>query len=172
LNPYLNLDHTNDDYPDWRISNANGAFTLASHQGMFLMERMAIDSDGFHIARVSAQDVFLANGGGNVGIGTTNATDKLTVNGRVKCEELWVDTVGADFVFEEGYSLMPLDEVETYIERNGHLPEIASAVEMRANGLGVGEFQTQLLQKIEELTLHVIEQNKRIEALETECATR
>ena len=79
-----------------------------------------------------------------------------------------VKTLGADFVFAEDYQLRPLSEVKTFIQENKHLPEIKSAKEMQENGVGVNELQTQLLQKIEELTLYILQQEERINALEAE----
>ena len=105
--------------------------------------------------------------GGNVGIGTMNPQYRLDVNGTIRAREVLVNIeFGADFVFEENYTLRPLDEVHNFIQTNKHLPEIPSAAEMVSNGLDMGEFQIKLLQKIEELTLYVIELNKKIEILE------
>lgn len=97
---------------------------------------------------------------GKVGIGTKYPTHTLTVNGIVKAEELVLNSVGADFVFEEGYQLPSLEELETFIKKNKHLPEVPSAKDLQENGAGVGELQTILLQKIEEITLYVIEMKK------------
>ncbi len=97
---------------------------------------------------------------GKVGIGTKNPTHILTVNGIVKAEELVLKSVDADFVFEEDYQLPSLEEVETFIKKNKHLPEVPSAKDMQENGAGVRELQTILLQKIEEITLYVIEIKK------------
>jgi len=106
---------------------------------------------------------------GNVGIGTDNPTHKLTVAGTIGAREVIVDAnTGADFVFAPDYRLRPLSEVEQFIAANRHLPEIAPADEMAQNGVNMGEFQIQLLQKIEELTLYVIEQQKQIEELREE----
>jgi len=103
---------------------------------------------------------------GNVGIGTTNPTQKLSVNGTIKAKEVIVETAGwSDYVFTEGYSLASLSEVEQQIQKDGHLPGIPSAQEVNEKGIGVGEMQAKLLAKIEELTLHLIEQQKRIERL-------
>jgi len=113
---------------------------------------------------------------GNVGIGadSKNINDKLTVNGTIHCKEVKVDLTGlADYVFDSSYKLMPLTQVEQYVNTNSHLPEMPSASEVSKNGLSMGEMQNKLLQKVEELTLYVIElkktndaQGKRIEQLE------
>ncbi len=102
---------------------------------------------------------------GNVGIGTTNPTYKLSVNGNVRSKEVVVETGWADYVFAKEYKLPSLTEVEKYIKANNHLPEIPSAEEIQTNGLKVGEMQTKMMQKIEELTLYIIEMKKEIELL-------
>jgi hypothetical protein len=99
----------------------------------------------------------------NVGIGTTNPTSKLTVAGDINSREVKVTVnAGADFVFENGYNLPSLNIVENYIKENKHLPEIASAKEMKENGINLSEMNIKLLQKMEEMTLYLIEQNKSI----------
>lgn len=99
---------------------------------------------------------------GRVGIGTRQPTDKLTVNGTASAEEIIVEeNVGADFVFEECYQLPSLSKVENHIKTKKHLPEIPSAEEMKRYGVKVGDLQMKLLQKIEELTLYVIELEKK-----------
>jgi hypothetical protein len=105
---------------------------------------------------------------GNVSIGTIPVDDyKLAVNGtigsrRVKVtQELW-----ADYVFDSSFQLAPLHLVEKYIQVNKHLPDVPSAAEVKKEGLDLGDNQAILLKKIEELTLYIIEQNKRMESLE------
>lgn len=85
------------------------------------------------------------------------------LNGKFEAKEIKV-TSGptADFVFEEDYQLPKLEEIEKYIREKKHLPEVASAKEMEKEGVNIGEFQIKLLQKIEELTLYSIEQNKQL----------
>ena len=113
---------------------------------------------------------FLSNG--NVLIAKTtqapNSTYKLDVNGTIRANKVVVNTTGADFVFDSTYNLLPLQEVETFIQQNKHLPNIPSATEMQKNGLDMGDQQTKLLQKVEELTLYLIEQSKKIEQLQSE----
>ncbi|CAH0336543.1 hypothetical protein FVB9288_02249 [Flavobacterium sp. CECT 9288] len=112
-------------------------------------------------------------GNGNVGIGTTNPTSKLTVAGNINSREVKVSVdAGADFVFDKDYALPSLQEVEKFVTKNKHLPEIASAKEMQKEGINLSEMNIKLLQKIEELTLYVIElkkeneaQNKKIEQI-------
>jgi len=106
---------------------------------------------------------------GNVGIGTTNPTSKLTVAGNINSREVKVTVdAGADFVFENNYNLPSLDAVAKFIKENKHLPEIASADEMKKEGINLSEMNIKLLQKIEELTLYMIEQSKEIKALKKE----
>lgn len=109
---------------------------------------------------------FFIETGGNVGIGTQHPTNRLTVNGSAEAEEVIVtEDIGADFVFEEDYSLPALSVVEKYIKEHKHLSQIPSAEEMKKNGIRVGELQIKLLQKIEELTLYVIKLKKENTAL-------
>lgn len=103
-----------------------------------------------------------------VGIGTSNPRYKLDVNGGIRAQEVVVETNGADFVFADDYQLRPLSEVEAFITENKHLPEIKSAQEMQENGVSVSELQTKLLQKIEELTLYLIQQEETIQELRQE----
>lgn len=76
----------------------------------------------------------------------------------------------SDFVFENDYDLPTLEEVEEHIAENGHLPEIPSEAEVTENGINLGEMDAKLLQKIEELTLYLIEQNKEIKELKKEIS--
>ena len=91
----------------------------------------------------------------------------LQVNGEVECEEIEVKEMNLpDYVFEDNYDLMPLSLVKRYIDENKHLPEVPSASEVRENGMALGDMTSILLKKIEELTLHTIEQEERIKQLE------
>ncbi|WP_313375707.1 hypothetical protein [Chishuiella sp.] len=108
---------------------------------------------------------------GRLGIGTENPDEKLTVKGKIHAEEVIVDlNVPADYVFQKYYTgksdlkadyVFPkLNEIESFVKENNHLPDMPSAKEIQENGLKIGEMNNLLLQKIEELTLLLIEQNK------------
>ncbi len=115
---------------------------------------------------------------GNVGIGTTNPTQKLSVNGTIQAKEVIVQTGWSDYVFKPDYHLATLSEIEGAIKKTGHLPGIPSAQEVAEHGIRMGDMQAKLLAKIEELTLRQIAQEKqltaqaaRIDQLEADNAT-
>lgn len=104
----------------------------------------------------------LFNNTGAIGIGTgavaIPAGVKLAINGKLNAKEVEVTLSGwSDFVFDEDYKLKPLNEVERFIKENKHLPDVPSAKEVMQNGTNLGEMDAILLQKIEELTLYVID---------------
>lgn len=113
---------------------------------------------------------------GNVGIGADNPQQKLVVDGTICAHEVRVALTSAvcgwpDYVFDDNYELASLEEVEQHIDSEGHLPGIPSAEEVENNGIHIGEMQARLLEKVEELTLYLIQQNKKIEAQEDKIAT-
>ena len=115
---------------------------------------------------LSGNDVSYTSG--NVGIGTTNTQGFMfAVAGNMVAEAVKVELEGnwPDFVFEKDFDLQSLKEIETYINKNGHLPNVPSAEEIKNNGINLGEMDATLLQKIEELTLHSIQQQKEIDSL-------
>jgi hypothetical protein len=114
-------------------------------------------------------DIIACTNGGNVGIGTNNPTDKLSVNGSIRAKAIYVNTGWADYVFDKNFTLKSLEEVECFIEKNKHLPDIPAASEIEGeNGLNVGEVNKLMMQKIEELTLYMIQANKEIKSLKSE----
>ncbi|RFS21037.1 hypothetical protein DVR12_16985 [Chitinophaga silvatica] len=120
-------------------------------------------------------DTYLGNGSlfastnGNVGIGTLAPQAKLAVKGDILAQKVKVTQTGwADFVFDCNYALPTLQELEQFIKEHKHLPGVPSAKEVEKDGIDLGNNQAILLQKIEELSLYVIEQNKRIEKQEKE----
>ena len=108
---------------------------------------------------------------GNVVFGASSivpaAGYKVSVDGKVICEELRVQLNAAwpDYVFAKNYRLKSLSEVENFIIQNNHLPNIPSAKEVEKNGFDVGDMNKRLLEKVEELTLYVIQLKKEIDAM-------
>jgi len=105
---------------------------------------------------------------GNVGIGTLNPTTKLAVNGDIRTKEVVVESNNwPDYVFDEKHTLISLDEVEKFIQQHKHLPNMPSAKEVEEKGLHLGDVQKRMMEKIEELTLYVIELKKEIAQLKS-----
>jgi hypothetical protein len=111
---------------------------------------------------------------GNVGIGTINAMDpnyRLFVETGIRTRKVKVDqSTWPDYVFDQQYKLPSLSEVENFIKVNNHLPEVPSAKEIEKDGLNLGDNQAVLLKKIEELTLYLIDINKKVDKLTEENA--
>ncbi len=106
----------------------------------------------------------------NIGIGTSNFVDgadtyRLSVKGAIRADRVKVYTTWADFVFEKKYKLPTLEEVEKHIQTQGHLKDIPSAKEVEAKGIELGEMNKLLLQKVEELTLYIIDLNKQMKEM-------
>ena len=103
------------------------------------------------------------NNAGNIGFGTLNPTEKLSVNGKIRAKEIKVDASNwPDYVFGEGYNLGTLKELESYIKTNKHLPGMPTTKEIASNGLEIGEIVRLQQEKIEELTLHLIDKDKEL----------
>lgn len=120
----------------------------------------------------SGSNVYTQSTSDNIGIGTTLVNNpnsyKLAVNGKIGAKEVQIENTSLtwpDFVFKTDYKLMSLAEVEAFIKANGHLPEVPSEKQVAEEGIKVSEFNAMLLQKIEELTLHLIELKKEVDAL-------
>ena len=172
-----------DDYNEYTcFGSARGGMIRGSNEGYLILSGNpnGYGNRNVYINRYTSNgDVIMTAGSGQVGIGVDNPEYKLDVagtvhansiiaDGNIRASEIIVSTTGADFVFADDYQLRPLSEVKTFIQENKHLPEIKSAQEMQENGVGINELQTQLLQKIEELTLYILQQEERIKALEAE----
>ncbi len=119
-------------------------------------------SDTYGYANPSKNDLVVK---GNVSIGVNNTQGyKLAVNGSIRAKEIKVETTNwPDYVFAKDYKLVSLEQTEKHIKEKGHLPGIPSAKEVKANGVDLGEMNARLLQKIEELTLYLIEIKKENE---------
>ena len=100
-----------------------------------------------------------------MGIGTTNPTHPLSVNGTIRAKEVIVDTGWADYVFKPDYHLASLSEVEAHIKEHGHLPGVPSEAQIAKEGVSMGDMQARMMAKIEELTLHMIDIKKENAAL-------
>lgn len=109
---------------------------------------------------------FADDGTGNIWMKIAN-NRTVRIDGKVFATEMNIQpNVWADDVFENGYKLMNLKELELFVQANKHLPGVPSEKEVKQNGVNVSEMNAILLRKVEELSLHIIELNKKIEALE------
>ncbi|MES2457431.1 MAG: hypothetical protein V4594_17880 [Bacteroidota bacterium] len=152
---------TNGTASNWTIFNMGGAY--GNSLQFWAYDNLGCASGGMCTNRFTIMD------NGNVGIGTATPTEKLSVKGKIRAQEIKVETNGwADFVFAKGYQLPSLQATEQHILAKGHLPGIPSAIEVAKEGIELGEMNKKLLQKIEELTLYLIEQNKEISELKKE----
>lgn len=146
----------------WFNNNANT--NVAAFTGMFSDSYVGLYGTG------SGWGFLMNTQDGRVAIGTdAPATGyKLSVFGKAICEELVVQLKPAwpDYVFKNTYHLQPLAELEKFIAENKHLPNIPVAAEIEKNGLQVGDMQKKMMEKIEELTLYIIDLNKKVKALE------
>ena len=128
-----------------------------------------IGDETFNHTRMSIQPnnglIYMSSAIG-VGINTGNTAGyMLAVNGKIRSTEMVVESGWADYVFDKNYKLRTLDEVEAFIEKNKHLPNIPSAKEISEKGLHLGDVQKRMMEKIEELTLYIIELKKEIDLI-------
>jgi uncharacterized protein YaiE (UPF0345 family) len=129
-------------------SNSNGGFV-----GTLTNQPFSIVSNGALVINAATS--------GNIGIGTTTPSEKLSVNGNIRAKKLIVTQNGwPDYVFSKNYKLRSISEVENFINTNKHLPDMPSAKDVEDKGLDIGKMQATLLKKIEELMLYVIELKK------------
>lgn len=148
-------------------SDSNGGikmygYTYPSDVNYWSETQFAMQYNGVFKNVITSDGISYFNGG-NVGIGTSTPTDKLSVNGNIRSKEVKVEAVNwPDYVFEEGYEIKSLEGLEKYIKVNKHLPGVPTAKEISDNGLELGEMNKILMKKIEELTLYLIEQNKTL----------
>jgi hypothetical protein len=166
--------NTSSDWPALKVSNAGSGgygalFDIASTSSSKYIadfrsnniSRLVINGDGSIVASASASFT------GNVGIGTTSPSQKLSVegnisaNGFITAKKVTVTQLGwSDYVFNKEYKLRSLKSLEGYINQYKHLPEVPTAKEVESKGISVGDSQALLLKKIEELTLYVIALDK------------
>lgn len=152
-------------------TKATGEYSLAKGRQIQATGRYAVAVGLGQVDQQCNQANSMCIMGGNVGIGTTSPDHKLDVDGTIAAEEIIVQAVQADYVFGNNYDLMSLDEVEEFISQNNHLPGVPSSDDIAVHGgVSLGDSHTLLLQKIEEMTLHLIEQNKQLEAQQKELS--
>jgi len=160
--------------PGGQGKRATIGFGYSSTEGWILGQDLsATGVMDFYLLDISSGEkrLFVDTSGG-VGVGTTSipANYKFAVQGKAVFEEVKVELAVAwpDFVFQSDYILRPLNQLDQYIRRNHHLPHMPTAQQVAEEGIMVGEMQGKLLEKIEELTLYLIQQEHRIQQLESQ----
>lgn len=146
-----------------------GNATASSSSGSILFQTQP---EGSRLGS-TLEDRMTIRANGYVGIGTNNPTSLLAVEGKITAQEVEVTLEAAawpDFVFRSDYDLMSLCELENYIAMNGHLPLVPSEADVMESGVNLGEMSALLLQKVEELTLYVIDLNKQNQELKNRIA--
>lgn len=162
LHVYANDGNTN------KLIVENGTIAQASIDLKNSTNNIRLITDNSNPFRIydqnSGADRLLINGSGKVGIGTSSPDELLTVKGVIHAEKVKVDlnVPGPDYVFEEDYDLMSLDNISEYIRENKHLPHVPAAKEMEEEGVDVGNMNMILLRKVEELTLYILQQNDQL----------
>lgn len=149
------------------LQRTNGINYIDFNNLNSLVFRSITSSDG------SPSNRMVITNTGNVGIATTTPQSKLAVNGTITCKEVEVTLSGfPDYVFKDDYNLMGLSEIEDFIDENGHLPNFPSEAHVIENGLGLADINVKLVEKVEELTLHLIEKEKELFRMQTEFDQR
>ncbi|MBS1659601.1 MAG: hypothetical protein JST68_00980 [Bacteroidetes bacterium] len=152
----------------WQTASGTSGWALTGNSTVDPSTTFVGTTDNSSVAfRTSNSERMRIDGAtGNILIGKTSQVNtgyQLDINGNIRAARVVVNTSGADFVFDSAYRITPLSDVEKFILAHHHLPQIAPASEMQTQGADLGDLQTQLLAKVEELTLYVIDQDKRLE---------
>jgi hypothetical protein len=169
--------------PDWsigvwgntlRILSSTDNFSSVNDEFMFTQDAFRSFSNNTKTlgeAGARWNNLYTVDGSftGNVAIGNTIATGyKLSVEGKIICTEMRVNLVAnwPDYVLRKDYNLMPVEKLGEFIEKNGHLPNVPPAAEIEKSGMDVGEMQRLMMEKIEELSLYIIQQQQQIRELQ------
>jgi len=165
-------------FNDGLVRIRNGQYEEAGHRasielGDFNSVISGVHSKGLSFSTWNAQDAMVIAPGGKVSIGGVNEGPHsdylLGVKGKILAKEVLVTLDHwSDFVFDRDYRLRPLSEVEAHIRAHGHLPDVPSAAEVMEKGNNLGEMDAILLRKIEELTLYMLDMDRRMKELEQE----
>jgi len=188
--PYLRLSLINsnfsfDPFANFALAGHNGYFSYHSRTGDLVIRLGATEQNKMILTNAGGGDIVFATGAWNeynrirvslkpngfFGIGTQNPDEMLTVKGTIHAQEVKVDLNGAcapDYVFDEDYELMSLKELEDFINKYSHLPEIPAASDLEKEGMNLKKMNLLYLKKIEELTLYILQQKKQIEELQKE----
>lgn len=136
----------------------------------------ADNNTGDFVVRTNGADRLWVHQNGNVSIGTETVANgfRVSILGKIMCEELQVKLLNTwpDYVFKNSYKLKSIYSLERFVKRNHHLPGIPTAKEMDEKGMGVGEMQRLQMEKIEELTLYIIQLKKEIDTLKKEINSK
>ncbi|MEO5647973.1 MAG: hypothetical protein ABIQ56_06400 [Chitinophagaceae bacterium] len=149
-------------------SNGNASTLFLQNEGGNVHIGDPANFNGTHRLGVDGNAVII--GALRIGSTVTPAGYKLAVDGRMICTEVMVRLVPnwPDYVFNKNYKLPSISEVESFIQINSHLPGIPSATTLEKEGLSLGEMQKLQMQKIEELTLYIIDINKQLQSVKLE----
>jgi hypothetical protein len=152
------------------VSGTNGGTDILSYnRSTSAYKQLTAKAYNFAFGTSTTNNALVILNGGNIGIGIASPSEKLSVNGNISAKKIIVTQLGwSDYVFNDDYKLRSLSSVESFIRQNKHLPEVPSAKEVEDKGISVGDNQALLLKKIEELTLYMIEMNKRNDQMEKE----
>lgn len=148
------------------LFSSNAEIAIKQEAALPITNLLVNPQSSFRISKNGSEDIFKVNYAGNVGIGTTNPTEKLSVNGTILSKKVKVTQTGwPDFVFLPTYDLPTIPFLKSYIATHKHLPNIPSEKEIIENGHDLGEMNKKLLQKVEELTLYIIDLNDKFDAV-------
>ena len=167
--PYMGAHHSNGfQFMGWsKSTGVSLEFVVYAVSGVPQNTNILTDIVDYIPSRQVTHQVSNFNILGKVGIGTTDPQEALSVKGNIRAQQIKVETANwPDYVFQDDYQLTSLKDTEKFIQSNGHLPDLPKAELVEKEGYSLNEMDKILLKKIEELTLHLIEKDKRIEALE------
>ena len=153
------------DNPDTKIMEVMNTATSRSPFTLYANGQLEIDNGTAKIFHLGTNGMLSINNG-------TTETFRVEANGITRARKIKVDAaVWADYVFDEGYQLMPLSEVESFLKEHKHLPSVPSEQAIKEQGIDLAEMNAKMMEKIEELTLYLIEQNKELEKVKAELET-